>query len=141
MKITIVQSEIEEAIRQYIHNQIAVKEGHAITMDFTATRGEDGLIAAIDISPIAGGSATASAAVVQQVTDRQETGAVEAPAARRVTRAAPVAPAPVVDEQAAPEEVATGGEELSEAEGGKLRKSIFSDLRRPAPEAVEGVDA
>jgi hypothetical protein len=51
MKLTIVETEIQEAIRNHIQNIIAVKPGMAITMDFSATRGSDGLIANIDISP------------------------------------------------------------------------------------------
>ena len=51
MKLAIVQVEIEEAIRAYVKTQINVRDDHEITMEFTATRGDDGLTAAINISP------------------------------------------------------------------------------------------
>lgn len=49
MRIIIVQAEIEAAIKAYILTQIAVKEGQEITIDFKATRGEDGATAEINI--------------------------------------------------------------------------------------------
>lgn len=50
MRIFLVQSEIEEAIRNFIGEQVSVAEGMAIGIKFAATRGEDGYTAEIDIS-------------------------------------------------------------------------------------------
>ncbi|MDR5839311.1 hypothetical protein [Caballeronia sp. LZ034LL] len=51
MKIQIVQAEIEEAIRNYIGEQISIKEGMKIEIDLRSTRGDAGFTADIDITP------------------------------------------------------------------------------------------
>lgn len=51
MQITIIQSEIETAIRNYIMSQITVREGQRIDIDLKATRGPEGYQAVIDIVP------------------------------------------------------------------------------------------
>lgn len=53
MKITLVESEIREAIQAYVLGHFNIKEGMQISMEFTATRGSDGLTASIDISKVA----------------------------------------------------------------------------------------
>jgi hypothetical protein len=50
MKIQIVQAEIEQAIVDYISSQIVIKDGMNISVEFTATRGNEGIKADIDIS-------------------------------------------------------------------------------------------
>lgn len=49
MQLTLVQTEIEEALRQYVTNQVAVKDGKRIDITLRATRGADGYQAIIDI--------------------------------------------------------------------------------------------
>ena len=49
MQITLIQSEIEQALTDYIHSQINVKEGQKITIELKATRGAEGTTAVIDI--------------------------------------------------------------------------------------------
>lgn len=49
MQIIIIQTEIEEAIRNHILNQIAIKDDQRIDIDLRATRGSDGFQAVIDI--------------------------------------------------------------------------------------------
>lgn len=51
MQITIVQTEIETAIRNYILGQITVRENQRIDIDLKATRGDQGFQAVIDIRP------------------------------------------------------------------------------------------
>jgi hypothetical protein len=85
MKITIVETEIQEAIRNHLHTIMTLKPGCVITMDFSATRGSDGLIAAIDISPPVAPLAPTYIAPAEQVVDQGS--AAEAP----VEAAAPVA--------------------------------------------------
>jgi len=136
MKIQIVQREIEEAIRAYIHSQINVKEGMEITMEFTSTRGDDGLVAAIDISP-----------------------AKQPEPVKRATRAAPVvtatrsAPEPKEDvrpsisetpeDRVEPEAatVASSNEDDGDEDNRPLRPSIFTNLRRPQNDEAEGAAA
>lgn len=50
MQITIVQTEIEQAIQEYIKSHVNIRDGHIITVDLTATRGEAGFKAVIDIT-------------------------------------------------------------------------------------------
>lgn len=49
MQIIIVQAEIETAIRNFVLSQLAVREGQRIDIALSATRGEDGFKATIDI--------------------------------------------------------------------------------------------
>ena len=49
MQITIVQTEIEEAIKAHILSQISVKDNTRIDIDLKATRGAEGFQAVIDI--------------------------------------------------------------------------------------------
>ena len=50
MRIILVQAEIELALRAYVLNQIAVKDGQDINITFKNTRGDDGATAEIDIT-------------------------------------------------------------------------------------------
>lgn len=50
MKITLDETEIKQAVRDYVNNQVDVKPGQSIEIDFTAGRGSNGLTATVDIS-------------------------------------------------------------------------------------------
>lgn len=49
MKITITEVEIREAVRQHILGIIQLKPGATVDIDFTSTRGADGIVATIEI--------------------------------------------------------------------------------------------
>lgn len=49
MKITLVESEMKDAITSFIKNQITVKDEQQINISFTAGRGDNGFTAEIDI--------------------------------------------------------------------------------------------
>lgn len=49
MKITLVQSEIETAIEDYLRQQITINDDMEVTIDLSATRGPEGFKADIDI--------------------------------------------------------------------------------------------
>lgn len=51
MKITLDQTEIEQALKNYVAEQMHIKEGMNISIDIRATRGEGGMTAVIDIAP------------------------------------------------------------------------------------------
>ena len=98
MRITIVQDEIEEAVRDLILNRIQLKEDMQITVDLMATRGKDGITADIDISKV--GSEP-----------RARTEETPAPEPKTETKAAPkaspkTASAPATNEESADEEEA-----------------------------------
>lgn len=133
MKITIVQREIEDAIRAYIHSQITVNEGMEITMDFTATRGDDGLIAAIDISP------AKEPEPAPKTTRTPRAASVVATAAPKVVQeqSAHAEAVETTEEQTSAPAIETEEESLVEGDQ-PLKQSIFSSLRRPTNEAAEG---
>ena len=70
MQITIVQAEIEQAITDFIHRQINVREGMLIQIDLKATRGDAGFQAVIDI--VDPNTALASAPIPAHKQDRVE---------------------------------------------------------------------
>ena len=51
MQITLNQVEIEQALRNYVAEMVAVKDGMTIAVTIRATRGEEGTTAVIDILP------------------------------------------------------------------------------------------
>lgn len=55
MRITLVQAEIELAIRRYIGSQLTVANGTKMVIDLKATRGEEGFMAQVDIFPASEG--------------------------------------------------------------------------------------
>lgn len=91
MKFTLVQSEIEQAIQDYIGKVITVKDGATVTVDLKNTRGTDGITAEVDVSlaPLTGVASAPVAPVKRE--------AAPAPAAAKPVAETP-APAPVVDE-------------------------------------------
>lgn len=156
LKISLVQTEIEEAVRAHIRSMISVREGMDINMVFSATRGEDGLTAAIDIVP----AGTTSAAVAplaaaaqpkpaeRQVSSRPEarvepTKVERAPSVFR--RAAPQpAPEPEAGDEGEGEDDASSqaqaGEPEAEDAGEEVtapKPSIFSGLKRPSNRTAE----
>ena len=50
MKIILTQSEIEAAIKAHVGGLVSVREGTEIGISFAATRGEDRIVATIDIN-------------------------------------------------------------------------------------------
>lgn len=56
MKIELVQTEIEQALRNHINGLINIKEGTQINIDLSAGRGADGFKASIDIVAVSTGS-------------------------------------------------------------------------------------
>lgn len=144
MKIQIVQIEIEEAVRDFIRKQINVKEGMEITMDFSATRGADGLTAAIDISP-AGTAGMADANAHTNVTTGGTTGVAVGDDAHTTTGAADTTAAPATRRPrsaAAPASAAEKGSETGSASGGDGEGTASSQLSAGAasdePEEVAG---
>ena len=61
MQITLIQAEIETAIKQYVEDLINIKDNMEIAIDLKAGRGVDGFTAAIDI--VKKGSAAAKTVI------------------------------------------------------------------------------
>ena len=52
MQITLVQTELESAIREYVNRQMKMAHGMEMKIELTATRGAEGFKATIDINPV-----------------------------------------------------------------------------------------
>ena len=102
MKIILVQAEIELALRAYVLNQIAVKDGQDINITFKNTRGDDGATAEIDITTpsISSGSTTTVGNGPQKLTEpvKESVSPVQATKTAQTTvRSSTASPAPVAE--------------------------------------------
>jgi hypothetical protein len=156
MKITIVQLEIEEAIRQYVQSRIQVQDGMEITMDFTSTRGDDGLIAAIDISPAKAPAKGAKGTVTRApATTAASASLAKVNGAAPATAQVEVVGATLGDEVVAETAAAapsvfskSAGVDASDEQDNDrpeaeqpLRPSIFGGLKRPSNSVEDGAAA
>lgn len=165
MQITIAQTEIEAAIRNYILGQITVRENQRIDIDLRATRGPEGFQAFIDIRPEtdpepttkADKSETASAAKAEPAKKPPVTAStsgttksvfaktklekpVEEPVATNDDKAEPATDEtrePANDTVAdVPFDVSDTKTEVAADTDATPARSIFSSLRKPVNQAV-----
>ena len=106
MKITIGQSEIESAVKTYILSIMTLAEGANIDVDFSATRGPDGLTANINVLPPEVAEKAKEEQVVLTREPEKATGSA-AEASKTTTRK----PRTLTVEQKAPEPAAAAQEE------------------------------
>lgn len=106
MKITIGQSEIESAVKTYILSIMTLAEGANIDVDFSATRGPEGLTANINVLPPEVAEKTKEEQVVLTREPEKATGSA-AEASKTATRK----PRTLTVEQKAPEPTAAAQEE------------------------------
>ena len=106
MKITIGQSEIESAVKTYILSIMTLAEGANIYVDFSATRGPDGLTANINVLPPEVAEKAKEEQVVLTREPEKATGSA-AEASKTATRK----PRTLTVEQKAPENAAAAQEE------------------------------
>ena len=106
MKITIGQSEIEAAVKTYILSIMTLAEGANIDVDFSATRGPDGLTANINVLPPEVAEKAKEEQVVLTREPEKATGSA-AEASKTATRK----PRTLTVEQKAPEPTAAAQEE------------------------------
>ena len=141
MRIILVQSEIEQAIKQFVLGQIQLKDGQDVTIDFKNTRGEDGATAEINVT--AQGAATKPAPLPAQ-TQMPKPVTTPAPAvveaSKPVTQAspAPVAtptateqPVVVTPTNATPTPITPAGSEPDTGTTAEAPKSLFANLTKP----------
>lgn len=132
MKIQLVQSEIEAAISQSIHNQLSVRDGYRIDIELRATRGDDGFIANIDIVPDSAPVNTA------QNTTATTTEAAKPLGVAKAVKEAKATPATTSTAETVAEPAADG---VDEVEGSApLKPSIFGNLGNKT-ETAEAVEA
>lgn len=123
MQITLDQTEIHEAVENYVRSQIALAPNQTVAIDFTAGRGEKGLTATLDIRTAA---VAAPKANMTPITSRS------IPASQSIAQAvmpkAAEEPAPEEEEAPAPAAISSGEERVDPAAG---EQDETSD---PAPE-------
>ena len=109
MRIQLRQTEIEEALQQYIANQGINLTGKVVEIGFTASRSADGLTADVDIT-----NATDSAKPAQTIPRavKTETQVTEQPAAQAEEAPAQEEQTPEVETAEAPAKEATPASSL-----------------------------
>ena len=143
MQITLIQAEIEQALKNYINDIMSVKEGMEIEIQLKATRGEEGTTAIIDIIPskpktavrgsrVSGEAAGKSVSAVKA--EPEPVKAVEPEPEPEVAVKAEPEVAVAEEAEAEPAEAAVEAEaepvEPAPAEAAP-RQSLFSGLQRP----------
>jgi hypothetical protein len=130
MQITIVQTEIEEAIRNFILGQVEVRPGNRIDIDLRATRGAEGFQAMINIVPDGSPVTTETAEVV-------ETPATTTAPARQTRATKAAAPAATAEPATETVSESTGTTEADEgnteeaAPAAAKASSLFGNLKKP----------
>ena len=147
MQITLIQSEIEQALKNYINDIMSVKDGMEIEIQLKATRGEEGTTAIIDIvpqKPKASRGGRTSGEVPAKAEPAKAAAPAKAEAAQAVAEAAPEPVAESVAEAEADdaEQVAEQAQEAEALEPAPVeaeqapaeeapRKSLFAGLSKP----------
>ena len=147
MQITLIQSEIEQALKNYINDIMSVKDGMEIEIQLKATRGEEGTTAIIDIvpqKPKASRGGRTSGEIPAKSEPAKAAAPAKAEAAQAVAEAAPEPVAESVAEAEADdaEQVAEQAQEPEALEPAPVeaeqapaeeapRKSLFAGLSKP----------
>ena len=142
MQITLIQSEIEQALKNYINDIMSVKDGMEIEIQLKATRGEEGTTAIIDIvpqKPKAPRGGRTSGEIPAKAEPAKAAAPAKAEAAPAVAEADPEPVAESVAEAEADdaEQVAEQAQEPAPVEAEQApaeeapRKSLFAGLSKP----------
>ena len=139
MQITLIQSEIEQALKNYINDIMSVKDGMEIEIQLKATRGEEGTTAIIDIVPqkpkATRGSRTSGEIVAKPEPVKAVAGSAKAEPVQAAVEAEPepaaesVAEAEADDAEQVGEQVIEPKTEVPAEEA--PRKSLFAGLSKP----------
>lgn len=131
MQITIVQAEIEQAITDFIHRQINVREGMLIQIDLKATRGDAGFQAVIDI--VDPNTALASTPIPAHKQDRVE------PEPAQPIAVPAQEPPPVVSPEGEPEPARVRTRVVRAVRQAPVEKSVEKSTEKPLEKPVEKV--
>lgn len=141
MQIILVQSEVEQAIRDYVASRLTLADGTQIKIDLSATRGADGIKATIDLEEPGTVAAPASAPAPTQ-TAKKAPAAAEQPAPV-ATPQEPAKGTPEVDpapkdepkeppfEQDPPADAKPEAEATGESANAEAPRSLFANLKKP----------
>lgn len=128
MQITLIQSEIEQALTNYINDIMTVKDGMTISITLRATRGEEGTTAVIDILPI--GQTPTPAPAPAPVATPAVRRAAQAPVKKAETAPAPT-PSPATVEEPPVPETPVGAEAGTVPAASSAGDSTGSDAGEP----------
>ena len=140
MQITLIQSEIEQALKNYINDIMSVKDGMEIEIQLKATRGEEGTTAIIDIVPqkpkAARGGRTSGEVPAKAEPVKAAAAPVKAEPAQAVTESVAEAEADdaeqVAEQAQEPEALEPAPVEAEQAPAEEApRKSLFAGLSKP----------
>ena len=146
MQITLIQSEIEQALKNYINDIMSVKDGMEIEIQLKATRGEEGTTAIIDIVPqkpkAPRGSRTSGEVPAKAEPVKAAAAPAKVEAAPAVAEAEPVVESVAEAEADDAEQVAEQAQEPEAQEPAPVeveqapaeeapRKSLFAGLSKP----------
>ena len=131
MQITIVQAEIEQAITDFIHRQINVREGMLIQIDLKATRGDAGFQAVIDI--VDPNTALASTPIPAHKQDRIE------PESAQPIAVPAQEPSPVVGPEGEPEPARVRTRVVRAVRQAPVEKSVEKSTEKPLEKPVQKV--
>ena len=131
MQITIVQAEIEQAITDFIHRQINVREGMLIQIDLKATRGDAGFQAVIDI--VDPNTALTSTPIPTHKQDRVE------PESAQPIAVPAQEPSPVVGPEGEPEPARVRTRVVRAVRQAPVEKSVEKSTEKPLEKPVEKV--
>ena len=131
MQITIVQAEIEQAITDFIHRQINVREGMLIQIDLKATRGDAGFQAVIDI--VDPNTALASTPIPAHKQDRVE------PEPAQPIAVPAQEPSPVAGPEGEPEPARVRARVVRAVRQAPVEKSVEKSTEKPLEKPVEKV--
>lgn len=140
MQITLIQSEIEQALKNYINDIMSVKDGMEIEIQLKATRGEEGTTAIIDIVPqkpkAARGARVSGETSGKSDTVRAAAAPVKAEPAQAVAESVAEAEADdaeqVAEQAQEPEAQESAPVEAEQAPAEEApRKSLFAGLSKP----------
>lgn len=136
MRIILVQAEIELALRAYVLNQIAVKDGQDINITFKNTRGDDGATAEIDITTpsIPSGSSTTVGNVPQTSTQTVKESVSPVQATKTLPKASTASPAPAAE---ATSPTSTEPEQSAEAASSTTEPTAQASTEAETPVAGE----
>lgn len=126
MQITLIQAEIETAIKQYVEDLINIKDNMEIAIDLKAGRGVDGFTAAIDI--VKKGSAAAKTVIPEPQPRRGILRAVVEPEEKEEETEAVSAEEEAKETATEPEQKENLEAVEAKEESNVPRKSIFANL-------------
>lgn len=144
MQIILVQTEVEQALRNYVASRLTLAEGTTFSIDLAATRGVNGITATIDlVEP--GQSTAAPTGSISRAPSTKPAAAAVTPAMKLASEVQPDLATQTSDaqekattaqetasvQQDQAEQVAGAAEAVTEEVPAEKPKSLFGGLQRP----------